>query len=81
VIDIDELKHTLKDHYIFVTGRRNGKRADLTGQSLINLNFDGVNLQSIVARMTDFSECSFVDANLSHADLFAVKLENANLKN
>ena len=80
MIDIDELKHSLKDHYLFVTGRRNGKRANFTGKSLTQLNFNGIYMRSIIAQITDFSECSFVETDLSHADLFAANLEKANFK-
>ena len=80
MIDIDELKHSLKDHYLFVTGRRNGKRANFTGKFLSKLNFNGINMQSIIAQMTDFSECSFVETYLRHSDFFLANLEKANFK-
>lgn len=80
MINIDELKHSLKDHYLFVTGRRNGKRSNFTGKSLSKLNFNGVNMQSIINQMTDFSEGSFVKTDLSHADLFVANLEKVNFK-
>ena len=69
-IDPTELKEILKKHMLFVTGRPNGQRANLSSQSLSGFGLDKLNLRSIIAAAADFSRCSLVKTDFSDADLY-----------
>ena len=77
VAELDELKDIVKRHWLFILGRPNGQRAILTGRDLRNLDFGGLNLQSVVAPRADFTNSSFAGTDLSFADLFGANLELA----
>ncbi len=75
--ELDHIKDMVKKHWLFVLGRPNGQRANLTAEELTNLDFGGLNLQSIVAPTANFTKSSFAGTDLSFADLFGANLESA----
>ncbi len=65
-----DIKEILKKHYLLVSGRREGRRANLTSQDLSGLNLSGINLRTVIAPGANFSNCGLVETDFSDADLF-----------
>jgi len=63
--DPADIKDILKKHYLLVSGRREGQRANLTSQDLSGLNLSGINLQTLNAPGADFSRCTLVETNFA----------------
>ena len=64
--ELDEIKEIVKKHWLFVLGRPNGQRANLTSEELTNLDFGGLNLQSIIAPKANFTKSSFAEIGRAH---------------
>ncbi len=62
-IDPKDLKEILVKHMLFVTGRPNGQRANLSSLSLAGLGLDKLDLRSVTAAATNFSRCSLVNSD------------------
>ena len=78
MIDHDEIREILKKHWLLVSGRREGQRANLTSRDLSGLNLSGVSFQTLIAPGADFSRCTLVETNFTDADLFTANFDNAN---
>ena len=72
-----ELTQLLELHRRFVTGLREGARANLSSKYLAGANLANCNLQQLIAPGANFTKCSLVDTDLSFADLFGANLSFA----
>ena len=70
------IQKILDDHKLWVAGK-GGKRADLSGFDLSEVNFHGANLSGANLNITDLKKTNLRGANLSGACLYKVNLYDA----
>ena len=75
----EELNKILEDHKLWLTDRTTGKRADLSGANLENVNLTLANLSNADLRHANLRYADLRDANLNFAGLEGADLICANL--
>ena len=73
----NELTRALELHRRYVTGLRGGARANFSAKNLSGSNLAECNLSSVIAPGADFSHCSLVCTDFSHADLYGARFAAA----
>jgi hypothetical protein len=73
-ISKDEIEDVLEKHLLYTLGKEDGKKANLSGANLSEIDLPKINLSG-----ADLSEANFFKANLSEANLSEANLSKANL--
>ena len=75
-----ELTRLLELHRRFVTGLREGARANLSSKNLAGANLANCNLQQLIAPGANFTKCSLVATDFSFADCTETNFYRADLR-